>query len=93
MAKAKYTYKYNGIVVRNSNRLYSFGLVNHVGGVIASSSTEQGALKVKNETITRLEKNIDYYRGKGKAEYLEAAEKDLENAKKWHTVILEKIEN
>ena len=93
MAKTKYRYLYNGSVVRNSNRLYVFGLVNHVGGVVACSATEQGVLKVKNETLTRLENNIKFYEKKGKIEYCDLAKKDLENVKKWHTVKLERVEN
>ena len=33
MAKTKYSYLYNGQVVRNSNRLYKYGLVNHNNAV------------------------------------------------------------
>lgn len=93
MAKTRYTYKYNGSVVRNSNRLYAFGLVNHVGGVIACSATEQGVLKVKNSEIARLKGNIESYERKGNDKYLDLARQDLENVKKWHTVELEVIKN
>lgn len=93
MAKTKYTYKYNGQIVRNSDHIYKFGLVNHIGGVIACSATEKGALKAKNTEIARLERNIVYLEKKGKKDYLESAKQCLDDVKKWHTVELEVIEN
>lgn len=92
MTKTKYTYLYNGKVVRNSNRVYEYGLVNHNGEVIACSSTEKGALKLKISEINRHKHNLEYYK-KHKPQYAEYSEIDLANTEKWHTAKLERKEN
>lgn len=93
MSKANYTYLYNGIIVRKSNRVYNFGLINHDGAIIACSSTEQGALKEKKFWLNHYKRNIEYCEKKGKLERAELIKVDLENVKKWHIVTLERITN
>ena len=93
MAKTKYTYKYNGQIVRNSDHVYKFGLANDIGGVLACSATEKGALKPKSTEMSRLEREIVYLEKKGKKDFLESAKQRLEDVKKWHIVELEVIEN
>ena len=92
MARTKYSYKYNGEVVRNSNRLYKYGLVNHNDAVIACSSTEQGALKEKTWWLNHSKKELEYCK-KHEPKYVEGYETDIANIEKWHLVELEVIEN
>lgn len=93
MARTKYSYKYNGKIVRNSNRLYKYGLVNHNDAVIACSGTEKGALKDKISWQNRISRNLAYYEKKNMANYIVEAKHELENIGKWHVVELEIIEN
>ena len=104
MAKAKYSYLYNGQVVRNSNRLYKYGLVNHNNAVIACSSTEQGALKdkvyytnMRSRGLEKLKKQLAQGKTENQfgsiAEQIEDYENFLEKLSKWHTVELEIREN
>ena len=92
MARTKYSYKYNGQVVRNSNRLYTHGLVNHCGAVIACSSTEQGVLNQKTKELNFFKKQLEYCK-KHKPEWVASYETDVANIEKWYTVKLEVIEN
>lgn len=92
MAKTKYTYKYNGQIVRNSNKLYKYGLVNHLDAVIACSGTEQGALKQKTWYLNHYKGHIEYCI-KHAPDYTEHYKQELANTEKWHTVELEVIEN
>lgn len=92
MAKTRYTYKYNGVVVRNSNNVYRYGLVNHLGGVIACSGTGKGALKNIAFPMKIAKKNLEYCQ-KNKPEKVAYYEQQLENLKKWHVVELEVVEN
>ena len=92
MAKTRYSYKYNGQVVRNSNRLYKYGLVNHNDEVIACSSTEQGALKERTWWLNHLSRELQYFK-KNKPEYVTGCERDISNTEKWHLVDLEVVEN
>ena len=91
MAKTKYSYKYNGAIVRNSNRLYQYGLVNHYDLVIACSSTEQGALKNRTSWLNHLRGQLEWCK-KNKPEWVKGYENDIANTEKWHTVKLEVIE-
>lgn len=93
MAKTRYTYKYNGVVVRNSNNLYKYGLVNHAGAVVACSGTEQGAAKNIQSQRKTYESKLKYFQEKGGQEYISYYIEMLENIKKWHVVELEIIEN
>jgi hypothetical protein len=92
MAKTKYSYKYNGEVVRNSNRLYKYGLVNHKGRVIACSSTENGALKNKVSYLNHFKHQLEWCK-KHEPQFVEGYTTDLANTEKWHVVELEVIEN
>ena len=96
MAKAKYSYLYNGRVVRNSNRLYKYGLVNENNAVIACSSTEEGALKDKIWYLNKSERGLAKYSKledeKSKA-YADDLRKHIEKLNKWHVVELEVREN
>lgn len=93
MAKTKYTYKYNGVICRNSNNLYKYGLANEEDVVVACSSTEQGALKDKKYNINRCTNNMNYYLKHNKPENAEHYRKMIEMYQKWHVVELEIIEN
>ena len=93
MARTKYSYKYKGQIVRNSNRLYKYGLVNHNDVVIACSGTEKGALKDKTSWRNHISRNLAFYEKKNMASGIADAKHDLENIEKWHTVELEVIEN
>lgn len=93
MARTKYSYKYNGHIVRNSNRLYKHGLVNHNDAVIACSGTEKGALKEKISWQNHISRELAYYEKKNEVNYIDDAKHDLENIAKWHVVELEVIEN
>lgn len=92
MARTKYSYKYNGEVVRNSNRLYKYGLVNHTGVVIACSSTEKGALKDKVWYLNHFKRELEWCK-KHDQKFVEGYQKDITNTEKWHVVELEVIEN
>lgn len=93
MAKAKYSYLYKGEIVRNSNRLYKYGLVNQYDKVIACSSTTQGALKDKSYYLNLHKRNLAYYEKHNKVEYIEGTKEDIANTEKWHVVELEVKEN
>lgn len=92
MAKTRYSYKYNGKIVRNSNNLYKFALVNHHDKVVACSGTEKGALKNVQYALKVAQSNYNYCMRKepDKAAYYE---KEIEQIKTWHVVELEVIEN
>ena len=92
MAKTRYSYKYNGQIVRNSNNLYKYALVNHLDAVIACSGTEQGARRNIAFPLKIAKKNLAYCLKKepDKAAIYEQKIKDIE---KWHVVELEVIEN
>ena len=92
MAKTNYTYKYNGVIVRNSNNVYQYGLVNHNGAVIKCSGTEKGALAERTRTINFLTKQLNYYI-KHKPEWVDGCKQDIANTEKWHVVELEVIKN
>lgn len=92
MARTKYTYMYNGQIVRNSNRLYIYGLVNHNDVVIACSSTEKGALKDKVWYLNHFKRELEYCK-KHDPKFVPGYEKDLANTEKWHLVKLEVIEH
>ena len=92
MAKTKYSYKYNGIICRNSNNLYKYGLVNHVDAVVACSGTEKGVLKHKNYELNRCTNNMNFYLKKNKLENAEYYKQQIEKIKTWHVVELEIIE-
>ena len=92
MAKTKYSYKYNGQIVRNSNRLYKYGLVNHKGVVTACSSTEKGALKDKVWYLNHFKRQIEWCK-KHEPQFVDGYTTDLANTEKWHVVELEVIEN
>lgn len=93
MAKAKYTYYYNGKVVRNSNRLYKYGLVNQYDEVIACSSTSQGALKDKSYYLNLHKRNLAYYEKNNLTQEIEWTKNAIANTEKWHVVELEVKEN
>ena len=94
MAKAKYTYLYNGNVVRNSNHVYEYGLVNHYDAIIACSGTEAGALKVKTRELNFLKRQLEYCKKhKKQTEFIKGYETDIANTEKWHTIKLERKEN
>ena len=93
MAKTKYSYKYNGKIVRNSDRIYKYGLVNHDNVIIACSGTEKGALKDKIFMQNHISRNLAYFEKTNKVKYIADAKQDLENIEKWHVVELEMIEN
>lgn len=93
MAKTKYTYKYNGVICRNSNNLYKYGLANENDVVVACSSTEQGALRDKTYNIKRCTENMNYYLKHNKPKEAEYYKQYVETFKKWHVVELEIIEN
>jgi hypothetical protein len=93
MAKAKYTYLYNGEIVRNSNRLYKYGLVNHYNKVVACSSSSQGVLKEKTYWLNVHKRNLEYYIKHNKKEDIDYTKQDIENVEKWHVVELEVKEN
>lgn len=92
MSKTKYTYVYNGKVVRNSNNLYKYALVNHLNNVVSCSSTEEGAQKAITFPLKVAKNNLEYCKKK-KPEAVAIYEQELENFKKWHVVKLEIIEN
>lgn len=93
MAKTKYSYLYNSQVVRNSNRLYKYGLVNHNNAVIACSSTEKGALKDKVTYLNLHKRNLEYYIKHNDKSYIDCTKQDIANTEKWHVVELEVREN
>ncbi len=93
MAKTKYSYKYNGQIVRNSNRLYKYGLVNHEDIVVACSSTEKGALKDKSWYLNHYERNLEFAVKHNNTEYAANYQAWIDNIKKWHVVELEVVEN
>ena len=98
MAKTKYSYLYNGQVVRNSNRLYKYGLVNKDDVVIACSSTEKGALKDKVYYTNFYKRGLEHCNkllAKGETvnkivgdlkEHKADLEKSIDNVSKWHVV-------
>ena len=92
MAKTKYTYLYNGQVVRNSNRLYRYGLLsgNHI---IACSGTTKALESEKSRALKLNESELNYYTKKNDAEYIEACKADVERVKAWQIVELEVREN
>lgn len=92
MAKTIYTYMYNGNVVRMSNRIYEYGLVNHIGAVIACSSTEKGALKEKVWHLNFFNRQLEWCK-KHEPKSVAGYELDIANTEKWHTVKLERKEN
>ena len=92
MAKTKYSYLYNGVVCRRSNRVYEYGLVNHEDVIIACSSTEKGALKDKVWWLNHLGRELEYCK-KHKPDFVKGYERDIANTEKWHTVKLERKEN
>lgn len=92
MARTKYSYKYNGEVVRNSNNKYHYGLVNHNNKVIACSGTEQGALKNKITKLNFLKRQLAWCE-KHEVEHVHWYESDIANTEQWHVVELEVIEN
>ena len=89
MAKTKYIYFYKGLVVRNSNRLYKFGLLNHWGFVVACSANAKSLLSEKNRIIKLNESNLRAAIRDNDTELAECAKEDLENTKKWTVVELE----
>ena len=93
MAKTKYTYKYNGVVVRNSNNLYKYGLVNHAGKVVTCSGTEYGAAKNIQSQRKTYESKLKLFQEKNLQENIKYYTEMLENIKMWHVVELEIIEN
>lgn len=88
MSKTKYSYLYNGKVVRNSNRLYKYGLVNHCNAVISCSNTEKGALKDKIWLLNLHKRNLAYYIKHNDKEFIEETKQDIANVEKWHIVEL-----
>lgn len=93
MAKAKYTYYYNGEIVRNSNRLYKYGLVNHHNKVVACSSTINNLNKEKNSLLKLHKDNLKAYIRDNDNEFIEYTKQDIANVEKWHVVELEVKEN
>lgn len=93
MAKTRYTYKYNGIVCRNSNKLYKYGLVNHEDVVIACSGTKEGALKNKTWRINLENKSLVKCLYDKRYDHAEYHAENLKMLKMWHIVELEVIEN
>ena len=93
MAKTRYTYKYNGIICRNSNNLYKYGLVNEFDKVIACSGTENGVLREKRYELKRCNDNIQSCQKRNKTEWVESYTERLAAVEKWHVVELEVIEN
>ena len=93
MAKTRYTYKYNGIVCRNSNKLYKYGLVNEFDKVIACSGTKEGALKNKTWRINLENKSLAKCLADKKYRHTEYHAENLKVLKMWHIVELEVIEN
>ncbi len=90
---AKYTYLYNGKVVRKSDHEYNFGLLDHNGEIIACSKTEQGALKRRNDELRITKENARYYEKHNQAEYLEDCKKWIDIFEnQWHVVKLERKE-
>lgn len=88
-----YSYVYKGQVVRNSNRIYEFALVNHNDIVIACSSTEKGALKEKTSRIKLCDHNIEYWVQKGKEDKADVYRQEMAKVEMWHTVKLKRIDN
>ena len=93
MAKEKYSYIYKGQIVRNSNRIYFYGLVNHYDAVVACSATEQGAQKQKSWQLNYYKRQYLRYIAKGDQEAIDRTKQEIANIEKWHTVKLELKEN
>lgn len=91
MARTKYSYQYKGQIVRNSNRLYAYGLVNENDKVIACSGTEQGALKQKVSWLNHLKRQLEWCK-KNNTQWVSGYETEIAEVETWHTVPLEVIE-
>lgn len=93
MARTRYTYKYKGAIVRNSNNLYKYALVNHLDAVIACSGTEQGARRNISTHLKMAESKAAFYTKKKCPENAAFYTQQIEDVKKWHVVELEIIKN
>ncbi len=93
MAKAKYTYYYNGEVARQSNKVYKYGLANKDNKIIACSINKNTLEKQKEQAITSRQNALNYFIKTNDEKYITSAKEEVEQAKKWFIVELEQKEN
>ena len=89
MAKAKYTYLYNGKEVRNSNKVYKYALINTNNKAVACSINAQSLAKQKEQAIISRKNALAYLEKNGNETNIANAKECLEEAEKWFIAELE----
>ena len=90
--KKKYTYFFNGKIVRKSDRVYKFGLADEDNEITMCSGTYDGCLREKARLIKDAERGLSYAQRTG-SRYVDVYLKALKRRETYRIVNLEMQEN